>query len=171
MEKEYICVAICRKQHGVRGEIKASVLLDNPKDIKKISALKTENDVFLRKIERCFAISNEFGFKLEGINSVDEALKLKNKKLYALRSEVDALKSNNLIYIEDIINKVAYFEDGEMVGKITDVENFGANDIVYIESVKYKNLCFANIGGIILEVNEDKVILNKEEFNKVYVCD
>jgi len=171
VKKDYICVAICRKPHGVKGEIKATVLLDNPKSIMKISALMTEKDTVLRKIERCFAISGDFGFKLEGINSVDDALKLKNKKLFALRTEVDALVKNNQIYIADLINKEVYFESGEKIGVITDVENFGANDIVYIDSEKYKNLCFANIGGIIIKVEDEKVVLNKEEFDKVFVCD
>ena len=44
----------------------------------------------------------------------------------------------------------------EELGIIFDVQNFGANDIIYINSEKYKNLSFANIGGIITEVNENE---------------
>ena len=32
MDKEYIEVAFCNKPHGVRGEIKVTVYLDNNKD-------------------------------------------------------------------------------------------------------------------------------------------
>ena len=96
---------------------------------------------------------------------------VKNKKLFASREETDKLKELNNIYIEDILNKLAKLDNGEELGKIVDVQNFGANDVIYIDSKKYKNLCFANIGGIITEVLDDKVVLNKQEFDKVSVCD
>jgi len=171
-DKEYICVGFIRRPQGIRGEVRATVLLDNPKDISRISAVKVENELFLRKIERVFAVSDGFGIKLEGINTVNDVNIIKGKNLYAERTEIDKLKKSTDIYINDILNKTAKLDNGEVLGIISDVQNFGANDIVYITSEKYKNLCFANIGGIITDINKDGfVVLNKEEFDKVCVFD
>ena len=166
-----ISVAFVRRVQGIKGDVRISALMDNPNDIKKLKSLLVEGEDKERKVERVFQVSDGFGLKLEGINLVNDAEKLKNKKLFAKREDIDKLKNNKDIYIEDILNKLAVLDDGEELGKIFDVQNFGANDIIYINSVKYKNLCFANIGGIIVEVKEDKVILNKQEFSKVCVCD
>ena len=43
MDKENICVAICRRAQGIKGEVRVTVLLDNVKDITKIKELKPEN--------------------------------------------------------------------------------------------------------------------------------
>ena len=170
MEK-YISVGFVRRVQGIKGDVRISVLMDNANDIKKLKTLLVEGETEERKIERVFQVSDGFGLKLEGINLVSEAEKIKNKKLYAKREDIDKLKNDKDIYIEDILNKVVVLDNGEELGKIFDVQNFGANDIIYINSEKYKNLCFANIGGIIAEVTENKVVLNKQEFDKVSVCD
>ena len=166
-----ISVGFVRRTQGIKGDVRISALMDNPSDIKKLKELLVEGESTPRKVERVFQVSDGFGLKLEGINLVSDAEKIKNKKLFALREEIDKLKEENNIYIEDILNKKAVLDNGEELGIIFDVQNFGANDIIYINSSKYKNLCFANIGGIISEVKEDEVVLNKQEFEKVCVCD
>jgi len=170
MEK-YISVGFVRRTQGIKGDVRITALMDNPNDFKKLKSLLVEGETEERKVERVFQVSDGFGLKLEGINLVADAEKIKNKKLYAKREDIDKLKNDKDIYIEDILNKLAVLDNGEELGQIFDVQNFGANDIIYINSEKYKNLCFANIGGIITKVNEDKVVLNKQEFDKVSVCD
>lgn len=168
-----ICIGIVRKQQGIKGEVKATILLDNPSDINKISGVFIENEDVFRKITRVFALSGDFGLKLDGIDSVEQAIKIKNKKLYALKEEVDSLIDSDRFYIEDLIGKKAVFENEEFVGIIDSVENYGANDIVFIKSHNKSNLCFANIGGIILKIDQDNdvVVLNQDEFKKVCVYD
>lgn len=173
MNNDLICVALCRKPQGIKGEIRVTVLLDNVKDITKITELKPENKLDFCKVLRVYQLSDCYGIKLEGVDTVESANQIKGKKLFAKKSEVDKLKSEGDIYIEDIMNKTAVFETGEEVGKIVDVENYGAADIVFINSEKYKNLSFANIGGIITKIDfeNNRVVLNQEEFKKVCVYD
>ncbi|MBQ3158488.1 MAG: 16S rRNA processing protein RimM, partial [Clostridia bacterium] len=163
MDNNLICVAICRRPQGIKGEIRISVLLDNAKDISKITELKLENKIDFYKVLRTYQLSDCYGIKLEGIDTVNDATLIKGKKLYAKKSEVDKLKNANDVYIADLLNKVAVFESGEEVGKITDVENYGSADIVFISSSEKKNLSFANIGGIIksIDYENNKVILNQ----------
>lgn len=168
-----ICVAKCNKPQGVRGEIKVTVLMNKPNDICKLTALKTENEANFHNIERIFAVSGGYGVKLSGVDTYEQAMLFKGKLLYASKSEVDLIINENGVYIQDLIGKKAVLTDGTFLGEIDDVENFGANDIVFIKSKTYKNLSFANIGGIIEKVDNDnkQVVLNKEEFNKVCVYD
>jgi len=169
-KKEFISVALARKAQGIKGEIKISVFLDNPTDIKNVTSLWLEFSNQEFKVERVFCVGSDFAVKLEGIDSVEKANAFKGKHLYARRSEIEKFKANE-IYIADLLNKQAILTDGEVLGTIDDVQNFGASDVVYIKSEKYKNLSFANAGNIIIDVDDDKVILDKQNFLMFSVYD
>lgn len=169
--KDNICVAIITKPHGLKGEVKVKVLLNKPNDIKKLGSLCIEKEQEYRKVESVKAVSDVFAIKLENINTCEQAAVIKNRKLFAKREDVDKLKSKDDIFIDDIIGLEAVTTDGESLGTISTVENFGASDVVFIKSSKYKNLSFANIGGIILSVDENKVLLNSPKLKEVMVFD
>ena len=168
--EEKICVAIVRKPQGIRGEVKVSVLMDNPNEIKKIDTLFDENGKEY-KVKRVFQLGQDFGIGFVGFENPEDALKIKNHKLYADKEFVRSLSQENSFFIQDIVGKIAMFENGEIVGVVTDIQNFGASDVVFVKSDNYSNLCFANIGGIFKSVDQDKVVLDKDIFMQTKVCD
>lgn len=167
-----ICVAIVRKPQGIKGEVKVSVLMDNPELIKKINVLYLESGEEFH-VKRIFNLGSEYGIGFEEFSNPEQTLRIKNKNLYADKAIVRELIGNDNFFISDLINKTAVFEDGTIVGKITDIENYGSCDIVFVDSNVYHNLSFANTGDIFLEIkeNENKVVLNKEKFMQTKVCD
>ncbi len=170
--EDLISVAIIRKPQGVRGELRLSVFLDNESDFPKLKKLYLSNgDAF--DVERVFKVGGDYAIKINGVSTFEEANKLKNQELFAMRSDIEKLKNPNDFFIADLLNKTARFENGEIVGVIDDVENYGASDIVFIKSKKYHNLSFANIGGIILGIDKEKqeVILDADKFKQVCVFD
>ena len=172
MEKK-IAIAYVNKPVGVKGEMKVTILLDDPKILTKIPFLFLKNSDTPIKVERVFKIVGDTAaVKLEGFDNPESAIKLKSCELFAEREVLESLIESDKIFIADLINKIAV-AGGEELGKIVDVENYGANDIVFIDSKKYKNLSFANIGGIIEKIDHEKniVILNKEKFWQVAVFD
>lgn len=168
--KDLISVAIVRKPQGIKGEVKISALLDDPNDIKKFKTLYSENGMALN-IKRVYQLGQDFGIGFNEITSPEEALKLKNQNLYAKRNDVFSLAKHDEFFIEDLLGKTAIFEDGEVVGKISAIENYGASDIVFIASKFKKNLCFANIGGIILKIDGQNAVFSKSAFNEVALSD
>lgn len=173
MNNEYILVAFCNKPHGVRGEIKVTAYLDNNSNFKKLDELYCKTTKKTYKVKRIFQIKDCFGIGLEGVNTFEEAMTLKGQELFALKSKIENMVDDDRIFIEDLIGLTAIYEDGTVIGEIDDIVNYGASDIVFIKSDKYKNLSFANIGGIFGKINEEDqtVILNKEEFEKVCIFD
>ena len=172
--EDKIAVAYVNKPVGVKGEMKVTVLLDNPKLLTKIPFVILNDSESEIKVQRVFKIVGDTaGIKLESIDNPEEALKLKGKEIFAKRDVIQSLIDENQIFIADIIGKTATLNDGEVLGKIGDVENYGASDILFIESKEYKELSFANIGGIIEKIDNKKnvVYLNTEEFWKVAVYD
>ena len=173
MKEKYILVAFCNKPHGVRGEIKVTAYLDNNSNFKKLDQLYCKKTDQTYKVKRIFQIKDCFGIGFEGFNTFEDAMLLKGQELYALKSQIEDMVDDDHIFIEDLIGKTAVLEDGTIIGIIDDIVNYGASDIVFIKSKMYKNLSFANVGGILLTVDEENqtVTLNKEEFEKVCVYD
>lgn len=167
-----ICVAIVRRPQGIKGEVRVSVLMDNPELIKKIDKLSLESGETF-DVKRVFNLGTEYGIGFNQFYSPEETLRIKNKKLYADKNLVRLLIGNDNFFVEDLLNKIAVFEDGEIVGKITDIENYGSSDIVFVESEKFHNLCFANVGNIFVSIDEEKnqVVIRKEMFLQTKVCD
>lgn len=167
-----ICVGIVRKPQGIKGEVKVSVLLDNNELIKKIDTLFLENGEEL-KVKRVFNLGNEYGIGFLNFSTPEQALAIKNKKLFADKQVIRNLIGNDNFFLEDLIGKIAVCEDGTEIGKIVDIENYGASDVVFVESKKYHNLCFANTGDVFVSIDDEKnqVLINKEKFLQTKVCD
>ena len=109
--------------------------------------------------------------KICGIDTVEEAEKLKNKYISVDRQ--NAIKLNRGEYfIQDLIGcKVEYY-DGKILGEIVDVDNFGASDILYI-SDKKNEFAIAFVEGIFESVDiQNKHIKVSKKFDEVYlVCE
>lgn len=167
-----ICVAIVRKPQGIKGEVKVSVLMDDPEHVKKLNKLYLESGEELH-VKRIFNLGNEYGIGFEEFTNPEQTLRIKNKNLYADKSVVRELIGNENFFISDLIGKTAVFEDGMVVGKISDIENYGSRDVVFVDSNVYHNLSFANTGDIFLEIKEkeNQVVLNKEKFMQTKICD
>lgn len=70
--------------------------------------------------------------KLQGINTVDDAEKLRNKILYMHRDDLEL--DENTFFIQDLIGMTVKDTDsGFEYGKITDVLQNGANDVYVIK--------------------------------------
>ena len=49
MDNDLICVAICRRPQGIKGEIRISVLLDNVKTFQKLQNLNLKTNLIFTK--------------------------------------------------------------------------------------------------------------------------
>ncbi len=167
---ELIAVAFVNKPQGIKGDLKVEPLLDDAENITKFSTLYTKNGDQL-EVTGSYKVGDGYALHLKDVNSVEEAMLYKNQYLYARREQLKDMVGDDKFFISDLINKVAVFDDGETVGIIDDVENYGASDVVMIKSKKYTNLSFANVGGVIMSVDDKVVTLNRQEFLKVCVYD
>jgi len=169
---EFICVGRVKKTQGNKGEVKASIVMDDPSLIQKFDKIYLENGEVLN-LSRVFRLGEDFGLGFAEIKNMGEADKLKNQNLYLKREEIEKFSSVKGFYIADILGKRAVFENGEEVGTIADIENYGAADVVFIKSKKYPNLSFANTGGIMLKVDSEKneVLIDRKRFFETAVYD
>ena len=95
--------------------------------------------------------------KFAEITSIDEAEKLKNSIVYCNRDDAEIDEDAN--YIQDLINcLVVHAENNDEYGKVVDVQNYGASDILDVIKDK-KHQYIPVIPDIVKEIDTENEII------------
>ncbi|MBQ8451396.1 MAG: 16S rRNA processing protein RimM [Clostridia bacterium] len=151
------------KLHGYMGAMKVRTVYDADFNFKKIgSVFVDENEYKTKSIKKT---KDGLIIELEGV-SLEMATAMIGKMFLIDRSLVDGK-----ILIEDLKGSAVKFEDGNEVGKITDVQDYGAAEVIYVKTKANEEIMFPNVNGVILnfDLNSKTLTLNKEKFGEV--CD
>ena len=136
--------------HGIRGEIRLNPWTDDMNDLLDLDVFYDKDKTAL-KVEKSKIHKNVVIVKFFGINTMNDAEKLKGKTLYTEKTPLP----EGRYYIKDLIGLTA-FEDDVKLGTLTDVFNTGANDIYEIKTEDGKNIYLPVIDGVILDVDLDE---------------
>lgn len=134
MLKQYLEIGQIVSTHGIRGEVRVNPWCDSPEFMKKFKTLYFDADGNKAiKITACRPHGNVVILKLDGIDSVEDAQKLRNKTLYMNRADAKLKKGD--WFIQDLIGCAVFDADDneKTYGTLTDVAETGANDIWFIE--------------------------------------
>ncbi|MDE6665214.1 MAG: ribosome maturation factor RimM [Ruminococcus sp.] len=132
MKKEYLEAGKIVNTHGIRGEVKIMPYTDVPELLCEFERLFIGKDKTEIIIERSRVAKNMVIAKLEGVDTPEQAEKLRNKLLYMHRDDLEL--DDNTYFIQDLIGIEVKDADTDFVyGKITDVMQTGANDVYVIE--------------------------------------
>ncbi len=118
--------------HGVQGELKLENWTDSPVLLKKIKNLYFDKGETNAGLSSSRVHKNMLLIKLDGVEDLNQAEKLRGKILYMDRNDVKLPK--NRFFIVDLIGLKVY--DGntqEFYGEITEVFETGANNVYKIE--------------------------------------
>ena len=133
MIKEYLEIGKITSTHGIKGEMRFQPWCDGPEFLSQFKTLyydkKGEKPVKIKaRPNGAMAI-----VKIEGIDTVEEASKLRDKVLYMKRS--DARLPDGQYFIQELIGCDVIDADNESIcyGVLTDVSQTGANDVWHIE--------------------------------------
>lgn len=130
MKKEYLEAGKIVNTHGIRGEVKIMPYTDVPELLCEFDKLFLDRkEIF---IERARVAKNTVIAKLEGVDTPEQAEKLRNKILYMHRDDLEL--DDDTYFIQDLIGiEVKDADTGFVYGKIKDVMQTGANDVYVIE--------------------------------------
>ena len=132
--KEYITVGQIINTHGLKGEIKIYPLTDDIKRFRKLKNVYIDHKE--TKITWCKLQSDKIILKLEGIDTIEAAQKLKEKYIEIKREDAVKLPEGRY-FITDIMECTVFDETGKELGKVTNVIQTGSNDVY---SVKGKDV-------------------------------
>ena len=119
--------------HGLKGEVKVIALTDDPKRYNDLDFVLI--DGVERKIQGCKFQKDRVIVKIEGIDSIEEAEKYKNKYIEIPREYAVPLEEDTY-YIADIIGCNVYDTEGKSLGEVYDVIQTKNNDVYWIRKPK-----------------------------------
>ncbi len=166
VEKESrIKVGIISSAHGIKGDVKVKTFTNPPENIGIYEVFFEDSDEPVKlKIKRPSG-ENAFVVALPGIKDRNNAEKLIGKELYTEKSKLPKLPENQYYY-NDIIGLEARLGDGDTIGKVEAMYNFGAGDLIEIRTCSDKKTrIFPFNKQNVLEVNISKgfVVINPPE--------
>jgi 16S rRNA processing protein RimM len=132
MVKDRILVGRIGAPHGVGGEVRLNSFTSVPRAIASYKPLLDVSGTRQFSIAALRPVKDGlFVARIAGINDRDSAKALTNVELYVPRECLPAVEEEEF-YLADLIGLAAMTETGEAIGRVVQVVNFGAGDILEI---------------------------------------
>jgi 16S rRNA processing protein RimM len=117
---------------GVRGEIRIKSYTADPLAIGGYAPLSDETGAKIFAIERVRLLKEDMLVaKVRGVDDRDAAQALTGVSLYVSREKLPPPDEDEF-YVADLIGLVAVSPDGDEIGRVKNVVNYGAGDILEI---------------------------------------
>ncbi len=159
--EDIFTVGVITNAHGVHGEVKVFPTTDDVTRFKKCKSLMVfHKDRYIdKKVESVKFFKQFVIIKLEGIETMDDALLYKNDTLNVYRKDAVKLKKDEY-FIADLIGIKVYDEENNYLGDITQVYQTGANDVYELTCGDGKTHLLPAIKECIKEVNIEEKTMN-----------
>lgn len=157
--EQYLEIGKVVSTHGLRGELRVDPWCDSPQFLCQFKTL------YLKKGETKLSVSSRPHktiaiVKAKGIDTIEEAEKLRGRILYINRS--DARLAPGEYFIQDLMGlDVIDIDTSKSYGKITDVLKTGANDVYQVTDEKKKDYLIPVIDDVVkeIDINGGKVLI------------
>jgi len=130
MKLQYIEAGEIVNTHGIRGEVKVLCWLDDPEMLCEFDRCRIQGREFAMEQVRVQKTCNLV--KLQGVDTMEDAQKLRGKTLELYREDID----EEVIFAAELIG-VEVFAEGEKIGRITEVLDYPGNS-VYVVKGQYE---------------------------------
>ncbi|AVX02875.1 ribosome maturation factor RimM [Maritalea myrionectae] len=122
--------------HGIKGEVRIKSFTENPLDLAAYSPLLTNRANQTITIKKARLQKNMLVAVLEESKSRNDAEALNGTKLYVPRESLPQTEDEDEFYYTDLIGLKARTPDGEELGSVAAVQNYGAGDVLEIRPAK-----------------------------------
>ncbi len=137
--KNPVLMAQIGAPHGVKGEVRVKSFTGDPMALADYGPLYAR-DGRVFEITSLRPAKTVLVVRFKNIGSRNEVEKLNRLELFIDRSELPDESDEDEFYIADLVGMIVLDVAGAEIGKIIDVPNFGADDLLEIEpSVKDGN--------------------------------
>ena len=127
---------------------------DDPKRFRKLKRVLIDTGKEMKELEVTGVkfFKQMVILKFRDHNRIEDVMGYKGKALYVTRENAVKLKKNEY-FIADLIGMQVFTEDGNLLGKLTDVLQTGANDVYEVSIEDGKTVLIPAIRQCILDVD------------------
>lgn len=133
MEKNKVCLGAIVGVHGIRGEVKIKCFCDDEKHLTAYGALSNEQGDMSLDIKIVGHSKDLLRAKIKGVEDRTTAESYVGTGLYIERDKLPQLEEEEF-YHTDLIGLMVKNNQGEKIGEVNAIYNFGAGDILEIKS-------------------------------------
>lgn len=126
-----ILIGVVGAPHGVRGEVRIKPFTEEPLALKAYGPLETEDGSQRFAVEAARLQGDMVIARLAGVTDRDQAAALTNRRLFVPRERLPRTADDEF-YQADLIGLRAERANGEALGTIASVADFGAGDLLEI---------------------------------------
>lgn len=135
---------------GLKGEVKVYNYSDG------VDIYENTPEIYvgdrLTEIQRVRTQKNMVILKLRGIDDRDEAEKARGLELYITEADLPELPEGQF-YVRDLIGMTVKEEDGNILGRVTDVIQNTAQDIFEVEMGNKKRILIPKVDQFVLDID------------------
>ncbi|MCM1157608.1 MAG: ribosome maturation factor RimM [Bacteroidales bacterium] len=152
--EELLQVGVITSTHGVRGEVKVFPTTDDKMRFKKLKEcfIGLKEEIIPARAVSCKFFKNMVILKLEGLDTIEQAEKYKQGKLFVDREHAVSLERDEY-FISDLIGLTVIDEEEKSLGILTEVIPTGANDVYLVKDEDGRERLLPAIKECILNVD------------------
>jgi 16S rRNA processing protein RimM len=128
MAKDVLLAAVMGAQ-GLKGEVKVKTFTETPQALRGYGTLHTKDGRKLKITAFRSAKPGEAVIAFEGVSDRNAAEALKGAELFVTREALPAAAEEEF-YHADLIGLEARDSEGRIIGKVTNLHNYGASDVI-----------------------------------------
>ncbi|WP_027573012.1 ribosome maturation factor RimM [Bradyrhizobium sp. WSM1743] len=147
-----VCVARIGAAHGVRGAVKLWTFTEDPFAVRRYGPLLSKDGRRQFEIAEVREAKDHLVATFKGVATRDEAERLNGIELYVPREKLPATDADEY-YHTDLIGLAAVTTDGETLGRVLAIHNFGAGDIIEIAPLKGPTMLLPFSNAVVPEVD------------------
>lgn len=130
-EQRLIVIGAIGGAHGVRGDVRVRSYTGEPEAVFDYGPLLDEKGAVILEALSARPAKDFFIVRPKSPRQKEEWDALKGVKLHVPREAFDATEENEF-YIEDLVGLTARSPEGETLGRVKSVQDFGAGDLLEI---------------------------------------
>jgi 16S rRNA processing protein RimM len=158
MADKRVALAAVAGAHGVKGEVRLKLFTNSA------AGLASHRRVFIGEAEHRLTDVREGGktavARIQGVSDRSAAEALRGKLLEVERSDLPPLEKGEY-YHADLLGLPCVDADGEPVGTVASIENFGAGDLLEVELPDGKRSLIPFRDGV-ADLEDGRIILDRD---------
>ncbi|CAG7594051.1 MAG: ribosome maturation factor RimM [Candidatus Midichloria sp.] len=131
-------IAIIGRANGLKGYVQLHLFLSSPKDLNTLNGLIFDKSSKTYEIKIISEKKSYYIAKIDGVGSRKQAEALRGTDLFIKRSSLPPTPLEDFYYV-DLVDMEVFSEIGEYIGKVSNIENFGAGDLLEIDLINKKD--------------------------------
>lgn len=140
--------------HGLKGEVRVQPWADSPEFLAEFNELYLDRGAKKIEITSSRVHKNMLIMKIKGIDSIEQADRLKNKVIYMNRDDVEL--EEGAYFIQDLIGLDVIDDDtGERIGRLVDVSETGANDVYHVKTDDGREYLIPVIPDVVRDISPE----------------